>query len=201
MKDISQMEIPSKCKIKRKVIIEPDMFYSKAFNILPSSGLKTLMRCLQKRKWQKVRRGIIYTDDGFTFPYAEAEALRIAKNTQHWKNLRKLVEIGFLEVVHQGGWYQKHEREKDYSVYKYSERWRKYGTPEFERVEKPKSLPDSFHIRKNIEKKKLKSTSQKRRCQLHKSVDDRQKSTNERLHESKGEKQDIKSRQSFAFTA
>ena len=152
------------------------------------------MRCLQKRKWEKGRKKIIiYTDDGFTFPYAEAEALNIAKNTQYWKNLRKLVEVGFLDVVHQGGWYQKHERAKDYSVYKYSERWRKYGTPEFKKIEKPKVLPDSFQIRKNMERQKLKSTSLQRRCQLHKSEDDKQKSTNDRLHNSVGDAAAIKS--------
>jgi len=195
------MEI-SNVYVKRNIWIEWQMFYSEAFNCLTASGIKTLMRCLQKRKWEKGRKKkIIYTDDGFIFPYAEAAALKIAKNTQHWKNLRKLVEVGFLDVVHQGGWYQKHEREKDYSVYKYSDRWRKYGTPEFKKVEKPKVLPDSFHIRKNMERQKLKSTSQKQRCQLHKSEDDRQKSTNDRLHESEGEKRAMKSRRSFAVTA
>ncbi len=115
--------------------------------------------------------------------------------------MRKLVEVGFLEVVHQGGWYQKHEREKDYSVYKFSERWRKYGTPEFVRVEKPKALPKHFHIRENIERQKLKVTSQKRSGQLHKSEGDNAMSENGRLHKSEVEKQVIKSRQPLAATA
>ena len=196
------MEIPKKYKIKNKIWIEDEMFYSEAFSCLTASGIKTLMRCLQKRKWETGRkRKIIYTDDGFVFPYAEAEALKIAKTTQYWKNLIKLVEVGFLDVVHQGGWYQKHEKEKDYSVYKLSERWRKYGTPEFEKIEKPKALPDSFHIRKNIERQKLKSTSLERRGQLHKSEDDRQESANARLHKNEVEVHSLKSCQSFDVTA
>lgn len=187
------MEIPNKYKIKNKIWIEPDMFYSEAFNCLSASAIKTLMRCLQKRKWDKTKvhgkKQIVYTDDGFTFPYAEATALKIAGVTQYWKNLRKLVEVGFLEVLYQGGWYQKHEREKDYSVYKYSERWRKYGTPEFVKVEKPKVLREQFHIRENMRRQKLKVTSQKRSGQLHKSEDDKKKSTNDRLHESEVEEQ------------
>ena len=196
------MEIPKKYKIKNKIWIEDEMFYSEAFSCLTASGIKTLMRCLQKRKWETGRkRKVIYTDDGFVFPYAEAEALKIAKTTQYWKNLIKLVEIGFLDVVHQGGWYQKHEREKDYSVYKLSERWRKYGTPEFEKAEKQKRLQKHLHIRENIARQKLKSTSLERREQLHKSEDDRQESANDRLHKSEGEGQALKSRQSFDVTA
>jgi hypothetical protein len=159
------MEISNKYKIKNKIWIEPEMFYSEAYQNIKRSAsiINTLLRCLQKRKWEKTKvRGkkqIIYTDDGFIFPYAEAEALNIAKNTQHWKNIKKLIEVGFLDVVHQGGWYRKHERTSDFSVYKYSERWRKYGTPEFETVEIPRVLPKHFHIRENIKRQKLKVTS------------------------------------------
>ena len=182
------MEIPKKYKIKNQIWLEADMFYSEAFNCLSTSAIKTLMRCLQKRKWEKGRkREIVYTDDGFVFPYAEAAALTIAKNTQYWKNINKLIEVGFLDLVYQGGWYQKHEREKDYSVYKNSERWRNYGTSEFKKVEKEKVLPKRFHIREHLARQKLKTTSLKRRCQLHKSEDDRPKIENYRLHESEGD--------------
>ena len=115
--------------------------------------------------------------------------------------MKKLVEVGFLDLEHQGGWYQKHVREKDYSVYKYSERWRKYGTPEFVTVEKNKVLPKHFHIRENIERKKLKVTSQKRSGQLHESEGDSSISGNDRLHKSEVEEQAIKSLQSFTASA
>jgi hypothetical protein len=199
------MEIQSKYKIRTNIWIEWDMFYSEAFRCLSASAIKTLMRCFQKRKWEKKKvhgkKQIVYIDDGFTFPYTEAAALGIAGDTQHWKNMKKLVEVGFLEVVHQGGWYQKHEREKDYSVYKHSERWRKYGTSEFVMVEKPKVLPKNFHIRENMGRQKLKVTSQKRSEQLHENEDDGTISENIRLHESEVEERMMESRQSFTAIA
>lgn len=182
-------------KIKRKIFIEPDMFYSDAFKCLSASAIRTLLRFLQKRNWDKVKvkgkKQNVYRNESFIFPYAEARELGIG-STQFWKNIIKLVEIGFLEVEHQGGWYQKYEQEKDYSRYKLSERWRKYDTPEFIKVEKPKVLPDSFHIRNNMARQKLKLTSQKRRYQLHGNEDDRTKTGNNRLHESEVDKMNDK---------
>jgi hypothetical protein len=196
------MEIPKKYKIKNKIWIEDEMFYSEAFSCLTASEIKTLMRCLQKRKWETGRkRKIIYTDDGFVFPYAEAAALSIAKNTQYWKNINKLIGVGFLDLLYQGGWYQKHEREKDYSVYKNSERWRNYGTADFVKAEKKKTLPKSFHIREHLLQKKLKSTSLKRSRQLHKSEDDRLKTDNDRLHNNEGDNSDQKIPESIVNSA
>jgi len=196
------METPDKHKIKRAIRIEPDMFYSEAFNCLSKSAILTLMRCLQKRKWDIVKvnrkKQTVFRDEGFIFPYAEATGLKIAGVTQYWKNLKKLVEVGFLDVVHQGGWYQKHERDKDYSVYRYSERWRKYGTLDFMKTEKQKVLPDSFHIRENMKRQKLKVTSQKRSGQLHENEDDGTISENDRLHESEGVETAMESRQTVA---
>ena len=197
------MENQSKYKIRNKIFIEPDLFYSEAFKVLSSSAsaIKTLMRCLQKRKWDRTKihgkKQIVYYDDnGFIFPYREAAFLGIG-TTQYWSNIKKLIELGFLDLVYQGGWYQKHAKEKDYSVYKNSERWRKYGTPEFVQVEKPKALQEQFHIRKNIERRKSKVTSLKRSGQLQKNEDDKATPVNDRLHKSEDEEQLIKSRQSL----
>ena len=196
------MKEDNKYKIRNKILIEPDLFYSPAFNELSKSGIKTLMRCLQKRKWETTKshgkKQTVYTNEGFIFPYREAVFLNIG-TTQHWKNIRQLIELGFLDLVYQGGWYQKHDKEKDYYVYSLSERWRKYNTPEFIKIEKPKSLPDSFHINAHIKGQKLKVTSQKRRCQLHKSEGDRVKQGIDRLHKSEGDKTAIKSCQSLAI--
>lgn len=103
------MEIPKEYRIKNQIWIEPNMYYSEAWHALGKSAslINTLLRCLQKRKWeyQKInkKKERIYTNNGFTFPYHEAAGLKIAGTTQHWKNLRKLVEVGFLDPVHQGG--------------------------------------------------------------------------------------------------
>lgn len=174
-------------KIKNKIMIEPEMFYSEAFNGLSGSALRTLLRCLQKRKWDKQKvhgkKQVVYHNDGFIFPYSEAAFLKIG-TTQFWKNMTALVKQGFLDIVHQGGWYQKNEKEKDYSVYKLSDRWKKYGTSEFQTIEKPKVLQPDFYVRKNIERQKKKATSQKRSGQLHESEGDKGKQHNDRLHES-----------------
>lgn len=172
-------------KIKRKIIIEPDMFYSEALKGLSATALMTLMRCLQKRTWKykdKRKTSIIYTDDGFIFPYVEATFLGIG-TTQHWKNMKTLIEKGFIDIAYQGGWYQG-DRQKDYSVYKLSDRWKLYGTKYFVRVEKPRVLSPEYYIRNNVEKKKLKATSLNRSGHLHESEVDRTDQDNDRLHDS-----------------
>jgi len=200
------MEIPKEYRIKNQIWIDSEMFYSEAWQSIRSASLiNTLLRCLQKRKWEKVKkshgkRRTIYINDGFTFPYAEAEALNIAKSTQYWKNIRKLIEVGFLDSVHQGGWYRKYEKTKDYSVYKLSDRWRKYNTPEFEKAELPRVLPKHFHIRENIKRQKSKVTSLKRRRDLHSSEDDSAILENNRLHANEDDKAGIKGHQSFVVT-
>ena len=193
--------VMEKLKINNEIRIKADIYYSDAFNSLSRSAILTLMRCLQKRKWgfEKVRgkKKMVYLDEGFIFPYTEAAFLGIG-TTQYWKNINKLIEVGFLDVVHQGGWYQRHEREKDYSVYKNSERWRNYGTADFVKAEKKKTLPKSFHIREHLLQKKLKTTSLKRRGHLHKSEVDRLKTRDDRLHNSEVDKIDNKIPESLA---
>lgn len=149
-----------KFRIKNKIWIEPELFYSEAFMSLSASALRTLLRCLQKRKWVKVkvngRKQNLYKNDGFILPYFEASYLKIG-TTQHWKNIKILVERGFLDIVHQGGWYQKSESIRDYSVYLLSDRWKLYGTEDFKRIEKDKVLQPEFYIRTNLERQKNKS--------------------------------------------
>jgi len=196
------MKIPKDYMIRSHIWMEPDIFYSDAFRCLSKSAILTLLRCLQKQKREKTKVGgkkkYVRTYNEFIFPYAEARDLLISNATQHWKNINKLVEVGFLEITYQGGWYQKHKREKDYSRYKLSERWRKYNTPEFVKVEKPKVLPASFHIKANMERKKLKLTSQNRSGPLHKSEGDGAVCENIRIHESEVGEQALENCQSFA---
>lgn len=193
-----------KFKIKNEIRIIADMYYSEAFKSLSRSAMLTLMRCLQKRKWTVEGKGKkskrIYLDEEFIFPYTEAAFLEIG-TTQHWKNINKLIEVGFLDLAYQGGWYQKHEREKDYSRYKLSERWRDYGKPEFKPVAKKKALPISFHIREHLKQKKLKSTSLQRSRQLHNSEGDMLKMVNNRLHNSEVDEQENKIPESFVNSA
>jgi len=191
-------------KIKPEIRIKADMFYSEAFKSLSRSAILTLMRCLQKRKWtfegKRQNKTMVYSDEGFIFPYAEAAFLGIG-TTQYWKNINKLIEVGFIDMIHQGGWYQKREREKDYSVYKHSERWRDYGTDKFVKIEKKKALPNRFHIRENMQRQKLKTTSLKRSGQLHKREDDKPETAYSRLHKSEVDIADKKTPESLVNSA
>lgn len=176
-------------KIKSQVRLDADIIYSKAFKEIMSSGsaITTLMRCYQKRKWddsKNLKKKTVYLNEPFIFPYKEMKALWGIKTTTHWKNMNRLIEVGFLDLDYQGGWYQKNERTKDFSRYKLSERWRKYGTPEFKKIEKERVLPEHFHVRVNIARKELKPTSRKRSSHLHDSEDDRPKTEKSRLHDS-----------------
>lgn len=189
-----------KFKIKKEIRIIADIFYSEAFMSLSRSAIITLMRCLQKRNWgfegKRGKRKLVYSNEEFIFPYAEAAFLGIG-TTQHWKNINKLIEVGFLDLIHQGGWYQKHEREKDYSVYNLSERWRQYGTPAFKEINKEKALRQDYYIRANIKRKNLKSTSRERRGQLHSSEGDRPETLNDRLHKREGDTTEQKTPESL----
>ena len=189
-------------KIKSQVRLDADIIYSKAFKEIMSSGsaITTLMRCYQKRKWDDSRgrkKKPAYLNEPFIFPYNEMKDLWGIRTTQHWKNMNRLIEVGFLDLEHQGGWFQKNERTKDFSRYTLSERWRKYGTPEFKKVEKERSLLDRFHVRENIARKKLKATSLKRSGHLHNSEDDRPKTGNSRLHDSEVDRTGRKDAQSL----
>jgi hypothetical protein len=194
MREISTDNFPElkntdnkKFKINRKIVLEADMFYSPAFIGLSASAIRTLMRCLQKRKWvrEKVngKKQYVFKNEGFIFPYIEAAFLKIGTTT-HWKNIISLIEKGFIDIVHQGGWYQKNEKEKDYSVYILSNRWKRYGTLEFEKKEKKPVLQKDFYIRQNLERQKAKATSQKRSEHLHDNEVDKAKHSNQRLHKS-----------------
>ncbi len=172
-------DIPKKLLIKNNIWIEADLFYSPAFKAISRSpsNILILMRCLQKRKWETKKVGrkkvTAYTDCGFIFPYSEAVSLGLCGRTQFWQGIKKLVEVGFLDIEYQGGWYRKSETKNDYSVYRYSERWRRYGKPDFVKMEKRKVLPAHFHIRENLKRAdKSNFASPKLSCSVKRSCDD-----------------------------
>jgi hypothetical protein len=99
--------------------------------------------------------------------------------------MKLLIERGFLDLDHQGGWYQKNnETEKDYNRYRLSNRWKKYDLPEFERVEKAKVLQPEHRIQENIERKKTRLASLPRTGHVHKSEREEVKQPGNRVHKS-----------------
>jgi DNA-binding GntR family transcriptional regulator len=94
-----------------------------------------LLRFSQKVKWfdskiagQKQR---VYDNNGLTFTYAEANHYGLS-NATFYRAIRTLVRRGFIDVEHRGGTFG-HGEIKDYSRFKMSNRWRKWGTDEFEK--------------------------------------------------------------------
>jgi len=172
-------------RIKNKIYMHEDMFYAALKMNLTASEWKILFRLCQKRPWKKTKikrkTCTIYTNDAFIFPYHEAKAIGI-KHTTFFKALQRLIiDFGFLDLFHQGGWYQKHEKIKDYNLYKFSERYKKWGTPEYIKGEKKKVLQPEFYVRKNMERK-VKASSRSRTHHVHVSEHDRPKSVKHRVH-------------------
>lgn len=125
--------------LKRKVILEADLFYSDAFRSLPKAAMLVLMRFYQKRRWdRKTKKHII---ESLSFPYPEAAALGISESTFK-RSIRELVEKGLMKITHQGGEFG---GGKDYSRYDFSDQWRLYDTPDF-----PKNLKKSPRISNGV---------------------------------------------------
>jgi DNA-binding PadR family transcriptional regulator len=153
--------------LKRKAWIEWDMLDSAAFKKLSAAGIRVLLRFLQKRSWQdykvKGKKKRVYDNKGLSFTYAEAAVLGI-KNTSFYEAIKRLVEVGFIDLEYQGGCWG-----KDYSRYSISERWRNYGTEDFNRMEKRRSLQRGLDVRSNM-KKKINTPTQNRSGLLRESV-------------------------------
>ena len=135
--------LDKKYLLRRDVWIPWDMFSSTAFKKLSAKGVWVLCRFLQKRTWTKgkgKRQRTQYNNCGLVFTYDEAEHLGISQSQFH-TIIKRLVEVGFLDMEHQGGMYG-----HDYSRYKLSERWRDYGTPMFKKVEKKRVLQPGLDV-------------------------------------------------------
>jgi hypothetical protein len=135
-----------KYSLKRKVWIEPEMMESKVFRSLSSKAMWVLLRFLQKITWEKRKMSgsatklNIYEKGGLVFTYDEAIQFGISRSRFHYI-IRELVEKGFIEIEHQGGCYG-----RDYSRYKLSDRWRTWGTPEFQTITKNRVLQAGLDV-------------------------------------------------------
>jgi len=149
----NEVKAPKKnYQIRNAVWLESEMFYSKAFRSLSAKGIWVLMRFYQKRKWNNVGRGKkaknVYTTNNLVFTYDEAQWFGISQSSFH-DIIKKLVELGFIDVEHQGGCYG-----RDYSRYAISDRWEKYGQAAFVKVEKKRVLQPGLDVRSRMKKLK-----------------------------------------------
>jgi len=99
------------------VAITKEMTQSKAYKELRHSSLRAYIHiCLKQKKDD---------DSGENLKFTYKQASEVMKEETFNKAITQLVELGFLDMRRSGACFGKK------NVYAKSERWHKYGTPEF----------------------------------------------------------------------
>jgi DNA-binding GntR family transcriptional regulator len=133
------------------------MIESKAFRSLPGNAMWVMLRFTQKQTWNETkiggRRQRVYENSGLTFTYTEAEYFDISAST-FLRSIRVLVERGFIDAEHRGGTFG-HGEIKDYSRYKLSNRWKAWGTDDFEKREFKRLKYKSMDVQARIKQKEI----------------------------------------------
>lgn len=126
-------------------MLEPALIESDAFlNLSGKAAVVFLIRFHQKaykKRTSRKKRGmkdLVITNNGeIIFTYTEAYELGFRSSETFHRVIRELVtEKGFIDIAEPGNWYF-----KEPTKFAISQRWKKYGTPEYERVEIPRLLP------------------------------------------------------------
>jgi hypothetical protein len=117
-------------KIKNRIVggfvpITYEMISSSAFKELMGSALKALILCMRKVKTHHPIDRFSYQ---FELTYPEAKKQGIC-HTSFCRGMKQLQQVGFIDCVVRGGM---RFQGKSSSLYRLSQRWKKYGTPEFQ---------------------------------------------------------------------
>jgi hypothetical protein len=132
--------------------LESELIESDAVKDLSGKwSLFCLIRFHQKayRKWKNVKKrgskGLVITNNGeIIFTYTEAKELGIKSGATFHRVVRELVEDkGFIDIAEHGNWYF-----KEPTKFAISQRWKRYGTSEYERVRVPRILPHGLGFKK-----------------------------------------------------
>jgi len=127
-----------------RMFVSREMITSQAFlSLRTAAACQVFMIFLNKCRWQNVqiRPGsrdkafIIVNNGGIQFSYREAKEKYGISSGRFTKALDELIRVGLIAIAHSG-----YGLKKDCTLYAISERWRKYGTAEFEHVERPKRV-------------------------------------------------------------
>lgn len=122
------------------VYLESELLDSVALKELGKWEWKVYLRFLQKRiiskpKWNKNRSAekIVVNNGEIIFTYGEAEKMGIAKR-EFRNSIDGLIKLGFIDINKQGsgGW------QRDATTYFISERWKRWGTPNFQQTPNPR---------------------------------------------------------------
>ena len=126
-------------------MLEPSLIESDAFlNLSGKAAMICLIRFHQKaykKRTSRKKKGmkdLVITNNGeIVFTYAEARELGLKSSRTFNKVLHELIEEkGFINVATPGNWYL-----KEPSKYSIGQRWKRYGTPDFEQVKMSRGLP------------------------------------------------------------
>ena len=126
-------------------MLDPAIIESDAFlNLSGKAAIVFLIRFHQKahrKRMTKKKRGLknlVITNNGeIIFTHSEAVELGFKSSETFFRVIRELVEEkGFIDVAESGHWYEK--KPTKYSI---SQRWKRYGTSDYEKVEIPRALP------------------------------------------------------------
>ena len=112
-----------------------ELLNSKAYKALPPSAAKALPYFLGKDKTHP--KDPAYYEVEFKFTYAELKRLGFAYSTGSTL-IQDLVKFGFIDPVLKGGL---RGAGRTASIFKRSERWRKYDTPWFVKIDFVSFIP------------------------------------------------------------
>ncbi len=134
------------------VVLKRNLINSSAFMELPSTAVKVLLWFLARRKYARLgksRRNSIHINNGeIVFPYAEAGKRFAMTRPRFTKSIDHLIQFGFIDINHHGG-----GMVKDVTTYFISERWEKYGQPDFEQRKRTKDTRGLGFTAKNWEER------------------------------------------------
>ena len=147
-----------KYSLNTKPWIEPKMMVSEVYRSLSGRAMWVVQRFHQKMPWEKRKmpgsgtKLNFYEKGGLVFTYDEAIYFGISRSRFH-TIIIELVDKGFIDIEYQGGCYG-----RDYSRYRISDRWRKWGTPEFKKVTKKRVLQAGLDVQSRKKAKSKKGT-------------------------------------------
>ncbi len=126
--------------MKRKnngFFIDYELYRSNAFKDLKPISVWVLLEFFTKRQLKKNSSGCwaCINNGKIIFPYREAKNKLGLHSAQFTRAIDNLMEVGFIDLTHSGNG---SGSQKDPSLYAISERWRKYGTSDFEKHEREK---------------------------------------------------------------
>lgn len=137
-------------------MLEPSLIESDAFlSLSGKAAMLFVIRFHQKahrKRMSKKKKGMkdmVITNNGeIIFTTAEARELGIKSSQTYHKIMHELVEDkGIIDIAEAGNWYEK--RPTKFSI---SERWKRYGTKDYEKIEMPRILPEGLGFQKKKSK-------------------------------------------------